>query len=461
MRQFIFIASAIILTTACGNNVKTETTTTPLSTIQATAVADTFNPGIIYQNIKCLNDSSNSFALYIPKNDSIKNKPIVFFFDAHGDPLLPLNNYKKLADDFGYILVGSYNSKNGNDWNTTSQIWSSLFSDISNRLPVNNQRVYTAGFSGGAKVASFIALNNFNISGAIANGAGFPETQQQAPSGNFSFVGIAGTGDMNMTELVSLNNELDNTSLPHQLLLFNGKHEWCPLATMHDAFLFLEFNAVKQKKATVNADLVADFIKVHQQKINKYKIENKLLQYADENKLVATNLNGISSDYVAYESAYSSIIKSPAYQQQLAAYNNLLEVENNMKSNLAGAMQQNTDEIFWKQNVAALNKASKASTENGAMNKRILSYLSLAAYSFSNRALNSGDNETASRYINLYKIIDPENAEAYYFSALVAARNKNTEAAKAELQLAIKKGFTDKQRFINQPEFVGIEVTFK
>lgn len=461
MFKYFLLVGGVIFFASCNSTPKADQENTTILPVQTTTPPDTFKTEIIYENIKCINDANNSFALYIPKNDTIKNKPVVFFFDAHGDPLLPLNNYKKLADDFGYILVGSYNSKNGNDWSTTSQIWSGLFADISNRLPINNQRVYTAGFSGGAKVASFIALNNFNITGAIANGAGFPETQQQVPTGNFAFVGIAGTGDMNMTELISLNQELDNTSLPHQLLLFNGKHEWCPIATMNDAFLFLEFNAVKQKKAITNPVFVSDFISVHQQKINKFKKENKLLQYADENKLVANNLKGISTDYVVFDNAYSNVIKSAAYQQQLSVYNNLLQVEQNMKSNLAGAMQQNTDEVVWKQNVAALNKASRANTENGAMNKRVLSYLSLAAYSFSNRALNSGDNETASHYINLYKIIDPDNAEAYYFSALVAARNKNTEAAKAELELAVKKGFTDKQRFINQPEFVGIDVAFK
>lgn len=456
MHKLIFLLMSFVVISSCGNNIKTESPATlSTDTVIQTFIADTFKPGIVYQNIKCTAAPDNQFALYITAHDSTKNKPVVFFFDAHGDPILPLEKYKKLADEFGFILIGSYNSKNGNDWPTTEQIWTTLFSDINNRLPINQQRIYTAGFSGGAKVASYIGLNHPNIAGVIANGAGFPETQSTAPSANFCFVGITGTGDMNMTELVALHQNLNNTAAQHQLLFFNGKHEWCPVTTMHDAFLFLEFNGVKQKKAIANPLMISAFIAAHDAKINQYKKENEWLKYADENKLVANYLKGISDKYVTYESTYNNLLTSPVYKQQLTSYANLLQTENNIKSNMAATLQQNSDDAFWQKTMSDLTKAAKPNSDNGAMNKRIISYLSLAAYSFSNRALNAGDNETASRYITLYKIIDPENPEADYFEAIIAARNKNIEAVNAALQMARKKGFKDEQRIKSQPEFAG------
>ncbi len=457
MNRLIFMLIGVAIITSCSNNIKKEEPAAlPISEVQKAQVVDTFKSGFVYQNIKCIASPDNQFAFYLPANDSSKNKPVLFFFDAHGDPVLPLQKYKKLADEFGFILVGSYNSKNGNDWPTTEQIWTTLYTDVSNRLPINQQRIYTAGFSGGAKVASYIGLNHPNIAGVIANGAGFPETQTVAPANDFCFVGITGNGDMNMTELVALNQNLNSIGAPHQLLFFNGKHEWCPIATMKDAFLFLEFNAVKQNKAIANPEMISAFIAAHDLKINQFKKENDLLKYADENKLVANYLRGISNEYLKYESAYNAIIKNPVYQQQQKAYSNILQAENNIKSNLAATLQQNNDVAFWQKTISDLNKAAKANSDNGAMNKRIISYLSLAAYSFSNRALNTGDNETASRYVNLYKIIDPENSEADYFTAILAARNKNWEAVKAALQMAKKKGFIDEQRLKSQPEFAGM-----
>ncbi|MEO8150171.1 MAG: hypothetical protein ABI723_21230 [Bacteroidia bacterium] len=458
---YIFLLLFVI---ACGTKKSTEqdNAATPVDSIVSTAaiVPDSFKQGEILPNILCKNDPSKSFALYLPNTQAPNTpRPIIFFFDAHGDPTLPLTKYKKLADEFNFILIGSYNSKNGNDWNTTSQIWSTLFVDASQRIKFDQKRIYTAGFSGGAKVASYIALNNSNIAGVIANSAGFPETQQQAPSGNFNFIGMAGTGDMNMTELVTLNQQLDQSTIKHQLLMFAGKHEWCPLETMHDAFTWFEFNAVKDSTAVFNKKIRDDFMALHDKKIDRLKKENNLLALADENKLMVNYLNqGISDLAGKYAEAMIEIKKSPVYQKQLADYNSLLEREKNVKSNLASALQQNPDEAFWKSTINDLNKQANAKNADGAMYKRVISYLSLASYSFSNRALNTGDNETAAKYISLYKIIDPTNSEAYYFAAMLNARAKNFDAAKAELQKAVANGFNDWERMKAQQEFAGMNL---
>lgn len=461
MKKNLTCLLLLIFIAACGakRTAEQQTSSAPADTIQPTTkvVTDTFKQGEIVTNIACFNDASKSFALYVPAETG-PLPGIIFFFDAHGDPLVPLTKYKKLADEFKFVLVGSYDSKNGNDWNTTSQIWQALIAE--KRITYDTKRIYTAGFSGGAKVASFLALNNVNIAGVIANSAGFPETQQQAPTGTFNFIGIAGTGDMNMTELVSLNQQLDQTSIKHQLLMFDGKHEWCPIETMHDAFVWIHFNEVKNKipEIELNTKWRDDFIATHNKKIDRLKKENNLLAVADENKLISNYLNGISDLSLKYENAYIEITKSQSYQKQLADFNSLLEREKNMKSNFAAAMQQNTDANFWKQTVSNLNKQANTKSAEGAMYKRVLSYLSLASYSLSNRALNSGDNETAAKYITLYKIIDPTNSESYYFSAMLNARVKNFDRAKADLQKAIQNGFNDWSRMKAQQEFAGINL---
>ncbi|MCY7362878.1 MAG: hypothetical protein LH629_12555, partial [Ignavibacteria bacterium] len=258
---------------------------------------------------------------------------------------------------------------------------------------------------------------------------------------------------------VSLNQQLDQSSIKHQLLMFDGKHEWCPEETMRDAFYWFHFNEVRNSINELDKKWKDDFIAHHNKKINRLKNENDLLALADENKLMANYLNGGISDLSAnYSQAFNEIQKSPAYQKQLAEHNSLLEREKNIKSNMATALQQNTDVNFWMQNMNELNKQGKAKTADGAMYNRVISYLSLASFSFSNRSLNAGDNSTASKYISLYKIIDPTNPEAYYFSAILNARAKNYEAAKAELQKAVSNGFDDWNRIKAQQEFSGMNL---
>ncbi|HXB07336.1 MAG TPA: hypothetical protein VNW04_09475, partial [Puia sp.] len=92
---------------------------------------------------------SAGYALYIPARGNPKAMPVVFFFDPHGDGTLPLNKYKTLAEAYGFILVGSNLSKNGNDWPTTENIWNKLYGDVRQRLKIDDRRLYTCGFSGG------------------------------------------------------------------------------------------------------------------------------------------------------------------------------------------------------------------------------------------------------------------------------------------------------------------------
>lgn len=107
--------------------------------------------GQVVDRVICAADGSQSYALYIPVRGDQQPLPIVYFFDSHGVGSLPLRKYKALADTYGFILVGSNNSKNGNDWATTETIWDRLFSDTHRRLKIDEQRIYTAGFSGGRK----------------------------------------------------------------------------------------------------------------------------------------------------------------------------------------------------------------------------------------------------------------------------------------------------------------------
>src|SRR3954469_12410706 len=107
---------------------------------------DSFPKGKIIEKVVCKNNTSQSYALYIPNNHNNEPLPVVYCFDPHGDGTLPLKNYRALADADQFILIGSNNSKNGNDWNTTQQMWNTLLADTQSRLPINSNRLYTCGF---------------------------------------------------------------------------------------------------------------------------------------------------------------------------------------------------------------------------------------------------------------------------------------------------------------------------
>ena len=71
---------------------------------------------------------------------------------------------------------------------------------------------------------------------------------------------IAGEGDMNMTDLVALNNDLDKTQTKHRIIFFNGKHEWAPENIMNIAFAGLQLDAMRNKFIPKNDSLISAYI---------------------------------------------------------------------------------------------------------------------------------------------------------------------------------------------------------
>ena len=90
------------------------------------------------------------------------------------------------------------------------------------------------------------------------------------------------------------------------------------------------------------------------------------------------------------------------------------------------------------------------------MYQRLLAYLSLAFYSISNQLINRNDNTTAMHFVELYKMADPTNSEAWYFSAILNARDHQAQAAVNDMVKAAGCGFRDKGRLMQQPEFKSL-----
>ena len=213
------------------------------STHKTTSVksGEALQPGVVHENIKCKKDTSIGYSVYLPKNynSTTKELPAIFFFDAHKRGVLPVKKYKELADKYGIILAGSNSSLNGQKGEMTNRIVNTTIKDVLGRFRLDKGRIYSAGFSGGARVAVLAAmLGNFGIRGVIGCAAGFPDVHNPANM-DFTWVGVVGDRDFNFLELVNLNRNLKTSGYRSHLLVFDGKHEWPPEETFDSALNIL------------------------------------------------------------------------------------------------------------------------------------------------------------------------------------------------------------------------------
>ncbi len=429
--------------------------TSPFSTLSS---SDSFATGKLIKNINCKSDISQSYALYIPIVKGNQALPVIYFFDPHADGSLPLNKYKSLADKFGFILIGSNNSKNGNDYTIADNIWQQLFSDTKTRINIDASRIYVCGFSGGAKVAGYLALNHPEIKSVVANSAALPDGTL-AGNFNFSFTGLAGDGDMNMTNVVSFCNDLDKTNTRHRMVLFNGKHEWAPETAMSDAFEGLISDAMRNNQIPTDSQFIKKYIAESKKRIEAFVAENSLIKADNECRFSINILDRLTTEINFFKQKHTSIASNPVYQKQLKYMQDLFAEEEKTKA-IYQQQFQSGDINYWKNTITDLNEKATHKSDEGAMYNRLLAYLSLAFYSISNQLIHSNQNDEAEYFVSLYKNADPTNSEAWYFSAIINARKNDSKATTNDLLKAIANGFNDKERMLQQPEFQSIHEEF-
>ena len=337
--------------------------------------------GIIYKDVKAEDDTSISYAVYLPKSYDIKkSNRILFIFDAHARGLLPIEKYESLAEKHHIIIAASNNSKNGQSAAERNHIITEFMSNVEKQFHIDNSKIFTAGFSGGARVATLIALFNSNVAGVIGSAAGFPQVQNPVNKG-FTWVGVVGNKDFNFLELKNLNRQLHANGWKSHLLVFDGKHEWPPKEVMDEAF-----------QIVING-----------------KSKNRTYDYKD-------NSSGRA-------------LENREIEQQKV---------------LARAMEEK-DLKWWNSEITQLeNDTSTTVTINKRlMNHRLLNYLSMISYIYTDRALKLNHIEQASKYLSIYERVDSDNPDMFFFKAVLFALIKQDKQAIAALQTAIDKGFDD------------------
>lgn len=413
----------------------------------------TFHPGTVYDSISCFRYAGESYALYLPKDyNSLKKFPVVFFFDAHARGWLPVRRYKMLADSFGFVLVASNESKNGLPAQTRNQLIYHFMQDVEQRFAINPGRIYTGGFSGGARIAAGIGLSNQNIAGVIGCAAGFPKLNHIANT-QLAYVGIVGNTDFNYLEMKQLNNELEAAHWQHCLLVFDGHHQWPPLQTMKTAFDFLQADAMRRQLIPVDkqflSQLKATFNRKRAQAVRGH---NPLLQLQTDKQCIAflDGLTPLETCKTEIQKLQQNTTLKRHQQQQT-----VLKKEEQKWQQIYVRALENRDAAWWKKALVSLSNQEKSATTHAGkqMIRRLYNYLSLMSYLYADGSLKNHQIVAAAKYLMIYEKVDPANPEVYFLKAQRYAMAGNTKAVLPALQKAAKHGFKEVNRLESNPYF--------
>jgi|SRR6185312_266276 len=412
--------------------------------------------GMVIDSVINSDDPSQIYAVYLPaKYDSSKKWPIIYFFDPHGVGNLPVILYKDLAEKYGFILAGTYNSKNGMTWENTEKVAHALMQDTRARLSVDNSRLYTFGFSGGAMVASMVAMSERGIAGVVACGGSLPSDHPSLKQ-PFSYISFIGDKDFHYIPAMQLDRLLDSTSLAHQLIVFSGKHQWPPVSSIEQAFQWLDADAMRTKALSKNDSIIKSITeKFVAEAESWHKKGNTIQEYYTYKKLV-NFLNGLV-DESTYTDKIKQIEKAEAFRKY-SSKEQVLEIAEIQEMDDFRTHLSQMDKTWWNDKLGVMRKSIQRDSVSpeALQTQRMLGYLSLAMYMGADGELKEHNYAAASYFVGLYALVDPKNPEHSYLSACLAMTNHNSTKAMEMLQDAVKLGFSDSKRLQYDSNFVSL-----
>ena len=385
------------------------------------------------------------YSYYIPKIYSGKEQfPVIIFLDPHADGTFPLQKYKSLAEKFGFLMIGSMESKNGITFDQSNEICAHLLAEAHSALPGNKSNICLSGFSGGAKAALIAGNLVKGFNGIIYSGAAIPPNNIDV---NVPIIGFAGKKDMNFTEVKNFNFSLNGRGTSHILVEWEGKHEWPDSVTFSHAFYWLSLNEMKNNAATKNKELISDFETFIKKSISESDVLVKVF-LLKEAILLLSSLSPVKE----FEKNLGKIENSKAYQEAKRNYETTLFYEDKQKQEFAGSFDTR-DLPWWTKQINDLK-----STKTNLSNARILGYISLAAWTYSSKAVEANNVPFAKKALEIYKMADPENSEQPFLKACLYSKNNQPDSAIYFLDEAVKLGLKDKGKIQNEEKLINIRM---
>ena len=201
-----------------------------------------FATGNIIDTVLCTHTPGQSYALYLPKEYTpARTWPILYIFEPAARSHLALSVFQTAAEQMNWILACSNNSHNG-PWEDILAAADAVLLDTQEKLSIDYEQLYTAGFSGGSRAAMSVAVITGRVVGVIGCGAVFPSVEEYMPGpekASFRYVGMVGLKDMNYQEHLGARERLTEFGIDNHLILFEAGHEWPPSGKAVEAVQWL------------------------------------------------------------------------------------------------------------------------------------------------------------------------------------------------------------------------------
>jgi dienelactone hydrolase len=419
----------------------------PLFGCQQTEDSQSFPPGGLIPRVVALENPQQSYALYLPTKYSRERRwPIVYVFDPLARGPLALAQFQHAAEIHGYIVAVSNNSRNG-PWQPEFEAAEAMVRDTQQRFTVDLKRIYFAGFSGGARVASQLAQLCKCAAGVLLSGAGFSHGTSSSGESKFPVFSAVGDADFNYSELIPLQDALEKAAVPHWLRIFDGPHEWAPAIVIDEALAWFRMQSVKSQREPRDDVFIAAQLSAAQARASALEKSGQLLAAWREDRQMATTFDALVDTEAVRAKAFE-LEKQKALRDAIKREQSDFEEQDRLSNEvLAATTPPQTPDASPSQNGGdartlardlRLRAEREKKPERALVFKRALAGVFIGSLESGRDALDKKDFRRAENYFACATEANPESEWSFRNLAIARASSGDRKGALQALRSARK-----------------------
>jgi predicted esterase len=415
--------------------------------------------GEMVEGISCASDPTQTYTLYLPRGfDVAKRWPVLLIFDPRGRSVLAAELFRDAADTYGWILVSSDNTRSDGPMEPNVVALRALWPEVHTRLPAEPDRIYTAGFSGGAAVAYVLSRSTREVAGIIACGGRF--LPDDLKGNDVPIFSIAGDTDFNYQEMHDVDAFLAEQGNPHRLVIFEGPHSWMPPSLAREAVGWFELLEMKSDPTNRDPDVVAALLADDLAMAETLESEGRLIEAARRYREMTATYAGLYDTATARKAA-ERLEKSAELKRQAKDLKrwNAFEREYFKTMNRQFYVLRNAEiappapRVARDLRIDELKRRSLEPGVEGVTARRVLNGLSSGLNFYLPRDFAAaGQYERVAVSYELGLEIQEDNAVGWYNLACARALLGREDAAVAALERALELGFDRDELLATDPD---------
>lgn len=409
--------------------------------------------GQIVEKVICLADASESYALYLPSDYTADQSwPVIFAFDPGARGRIPVERFQAGAERFGFVVLGSNTSRNF-DPQTGLKSITAMWADANTRYRLAPGRAYTAGFSGGARLATALAVRSPDFAGVIACGATFDKNNPPESGRPGVMFCTAGNADGNFSEVMLAPATLAGLGIPNRAEIFDGAHEWAPAEVFSNALGWLEIQAIRNGARPRNPDFWEQYTRQIQTLAETAEREGDLPEACRLYGWLRDDLSG-RPGAAPFAGKEKELARLAEVKQARREDEELLRREDRLilrfdqrVSDIRAraldfkAVEKQLD--WWRREIGALAETRQSTSRESErrMIGRVLDKVGMWGFEGPIVAFQTKQYGQAALFGEIGRLVHPGSAHILYNLACAYSRLGQPEQALAALQAAVEKGF--------------------